>query len=498
MALSEKGLPLVDLDGIDIKIAGKVVLRDVDWQIRAGRHWGIVGANGSGKSSLLGIVGGSLWPAPGKGRRRYGFDGRIHGDAVEAKRRIVSVSPELQDRYTRWELNFSALDVVLSGVFRTDIPRRRAEASETERALRLLAEFGLEDLSNRRFLKLSRGEQRRVLLARAMAFEPEILLLDEPAAGLDCTSREQLERSIAAIARDTVVVAAAHAIDELPSIVTDVLLLGSNRIEGLETIALGGEEPPIRHRDSAIGNSRKTDRDRFVERKRDPARLPLIEIDHANIWRGEKLVLCDICWRLDDDQHWLIGGPNGSGKSTFLRLLHGQLRPARGGTIRWPGLGDPRNVWVLRRKIAFVSPELQAEYLLPATVRECVASGFDSSIGLTRRLRPEELDRVQELLERFELASLSKRDVKTLSYGQLRRTLIARTLVNNPRVLLLDEPTEGLDRDAARLVFDQIALSIAEGTRLVCASHLDDVGDHFTHRLRLETGAIQVEDVYAA
>ena len=86
-----------------------------------------------------------------------------------------------------------------------------------------------------------------------------------------------------------------------------------------------------------------------------------------------------------------------------MRLLHGQLRPALGSEVRWPALGDPRNVWTLRRQVAWVSPELQAAYRYPTTVRECIASGFESSIGLTRRPNDEEARRVEELLEEFAL-----------------------------------------------------------------------------------------------
>ena len=92
-------------------------------------------------------------------------------------------------------------------------------------------------------------------------------------------------------------------------------------------------------------------------------------------------------------EHWLVRGPNGSGKSTFLRMLHGQLRPALGGSIRFPGIDNPDNVWDLRKQVAWVSPELQAGYWYPSTARQCIYSGFDSSIGQTRRMTAAE-DRV--------------------------------------------------------------------------------------------------------
>jgi molybdate transport system ATP-binding protein len=218
--------------------------------------------------------------------------------------------------------------------------------------------------------------------------------------------------------------------------------------------------------------------------------LPLVEVAHADVWLGARHVLNDLNWRLEPGQQWLVTGANGSGKSSFLRLLHGQLRPALGSELRWPALGNPRNVWALRRQVAWVSPELQAGYRYPTTVRACIASGFESSIGQTRALRAEEIARVAELLAEFELNLLADRQLASLSYGQARRALIARALVNRPRLLLLDEPWEGLDASVAALFNGMLATIVAHGTHLVCASHLRTYREHFTHELVLEDGRI--------
>jgi ABC-type molybdenum transport system ATPase subunit/photorepair protein PhrA len=216
----------------------------------------------------------------------------------------------------------------------------------------------------------------------------------------------------------------------------------------------------------------------------------LVAIDHAHDWLGGRHVLQDITWRLEEHEHWLVTGDNGAGKSSFLRLIHGQLRPALGGEIHWPALGDPRDVWSLRKRVAWVAAELQAGYRYPTTVRECIASGFESSIGLTRQPNDEERARVEELLAQFELLALAQRKLGTLSYGQARRTLVARALVSRPRVLLLDEPWEGLDRRNAALLNDHLRRVMTEGTQLVCASHLDVHRELFTHELVLHGGAI--------
>ena len=130
--------PLVTLDHVDVDLAGSPVLRDVTWQLLRGEHWGIVGANGSGKSTLLGLIAGTIWPAPGRGMRRYDFGAGTETDAVRARSEIVLVGHELQDRYARMAWNFTALDVVLSGIYRTDIPRRGPAAGQRD-GLRVIA-----------------------------------------------------------------------------------------------------------------------------------------------------------------------------------------------------------------------------------------------------------------------------------------------------------------------------------------------------------------------
>ena len=131
-------------------------------------------------------------------------------------------------------------------------------------------------------------------------------------------------------------------------------------------------------------------------------------------------------------------------------------------------------MWELRKQVAWVSPELQAGYWYPSTARQCIYSGFDSSIGQTRRMTASETALVEELLEQFELLDLADRNVRTLSYGQFRRVLIARAVVHEPRVLLLDEPWEGLDSGNRELVNRELEQIIVRGTHLVSASHLTD------------------------
>ena len=474
--------PLVTLEHIDVDLAGAPVLRDVSWQLVRGEHWGIVGANGSGKTTLLGLIAGTIWPAPDRGTRRYDFGAGEETDAVRARSEIVLVGPELQDRYARMAWNFTALDVVLSGIYRTDVPRRRPAAGQRERALQVLRKLGVAQLAPRPFLELSRGEQRRVLIARGVAFEPAVLLLDEPASGLDARARAELDAMLELVAAECTLVCAAHVPGDLPALIGRYLVIDRGRVEPVERDA--------RER-AAQAASAASARAAGGETAAAPrGELPLVELTRADVWLAGRRVLHDVTWRLMPGEHWLVTGPNGAGKSSFLRVLHGQLRPALGGAVTWPALKNPRDVWELRKHVAWVSAELQAAYRYPTTVRACIASGFTSSVGATRRPTADEARRVEELLEELELMPLAERLLSTLSYGQARRALLGRLLANRPRVLLLDEPWEGLDAPMARLTNVVLERVAADGTQLVCASHLATHRSHFTHELALAEGRV--------
>jgi molybdate transport system ATP-binding protein len=485
---------LIDVADVDVAVAGTTLLHRVSWRLGPRQHWGVVGANGSGKSTFLALLSGARWPVPGRGSRTYDFGNGPQRDAIDARREITLVGHELQDRYAHWGWNFRALDVVLSGIFRTDVPRKQPATAEALRARAILRDLGLEHLADRPFLELSRGEQRRVLIARSLAFRPSVLLLDEPASGLDAAARRTLNDMLARVAERAQLIVTGHATDDIPAIATHILEIASGHIIASGTAAearararrSSGNQPKLESGVPAAARAARSD----VPPPAQGNGTVLIDVRDADVWLGGRRVLHALDWRLREGQHWLVTGANGAGKSSFLRLLHGQLRPSIGGGVSWPGLGDPGSIWVLRRSVAWVSPELQAGYRYRSTVHDCIASGFDSSLGLVRALRPEERERVAVLLERFDLAALAARKLTELSYGQFRRVLLARALVHRPRVLLMDEPWEGLDRQTGALLARRLAESVAEGTQLVCASHLAIDVDRYTHELVLDRGSI--------
>ncbi|MDQ3816032.1 MAG: ATP-binding cassette domain-containing protein, partial [Armatimonadota bacterium] len=217
----------------------------------------------------------------------------------------------------------------------------------------------------------------------------------------------------------------------------------------------------------------------------------LLRIINANVFLDHRPILRNINWQMNEDENWAIGGPNGAGKSTLLKLILGELHPARGGHIHRFNSPARESLWQIKRKIGFVSTDLQARYHEDVTAAEVIASGFFSSIGLIDEVTPEQWRRIRELIALFKLEALASQSILRMSYGQARKVLIARALVTQPRILLLDEPFDGLDRESKDELTGILRQVTHSGARLILVSHhTSDLLPLVTHSLRLQEGRI--------
>ena len=221
--------PLARLEHVEVARGDAVLLRDVSWQLNPGERWVVLGANGAGKTTLLQVAAGSIRPTSGRVELLgEALDGADLDDLLP---RIGWASAALADRLPPDE---RVLDVVLTASYAT--VRRGAERYDPvdeDRARDLLLQLGCRALVERRFGSLSEGERKRVQLARALMTDPELLLLDEPAAGLDLGAREALLHMLARLAQDSqapAIVLVSHHVEEVPAGFTHALLLREGRV----------------------------------------------------------------------------------------------------------------------------------------------------------------------------------------------------------------------------------------------------------------------------
>jgi iron complex transport system ATP-binding protein len=232
---------VVRLDDVSVRRGDATLLRDVSWTVRSDERWVVLGANGAGKTTLLQAAGGTLRPDAGRVELLGESLDPVDGDGADLDDllpRVGFASASLADRLPADE---RVLDVVLTASYAT--VRRGAERYDDideDRARTLLAQLGCRALVERRFGTLSEGERKRVQLARALMTDPEVLLLDEPAAGLDLGGREALLRTLSRLAADPdapALVLVSHHVEEVPAGFTHVLMVRAGEVVAAGPIA---------------------------------------------------------------------------------------------------------------------------------------------------------------------------------------------------------------------------------------------------------------------
>lgn len=501
-------LPLVRLRGASLTRSGRRLVSDLDFDLMPGARWAVLGENGAGKTTLLRLVRGDVPPDAG-GVREY----RLPGPGGEAgapqpsplglRQRLALVSPDLQDLYAVNGWAATGLEVVLAGFADSPLLYAPALPEHLARARALLAELGLAELAARRMSRLSTGEGRKILLARALAVDPDVLLLDECLEGLDAPSRREflalMDRAAAARPGLALLFTShrAHRADELPGCLDRALVLDSGRIAKTGPLAavLEGQEVPV----SVAADSAAAP----TEIPPAPAQAPgagfLARITGADVDIGGERILTGIHWTIRPGEHWAVLGPNGAGKSTLLALLAGEHWPSAlsgpPGTVEYgfapAGKDGGETFDEARRRIGVVSAALQAGYSWNLSALEVVCSGAAGSIGLHAEPGEAVRARAAELLEFFGASALAGRRIRGLSRGQLRRVLLARALMGPvatglsapqphamplpsmlmPSLLLLDEPMAGLDAAARRAFRAHLERVASQGVALVLVTH---------------------------
>lgn len=220
---------VLQLRGVGVRRGAKEILSGIDWTVREGERWIVMGPNGAGKSTLLQIAAARLHPTTGDVAILDEVLGAV--DVFELRPRIGLSSAQLAAQVPAQEQVQDAVVTAAYGV--TGTWRESYDVDDRLRALGLVSSWGLSKLATRPFGTLSDGERKRVLIARALMTDPELLLLDEPAAGLDLAGREELVRQLSALARDEsapATVLVTHHLEEAPPGFTHALLLREGEV----------------------------------------------------------------------------------------------------------------------------------------------------------------------------------------------------------------------------------------------------------------------------
>jgi iron complex transport system ATP-binding protein len=218
---------------------------------------------------------------------------------------------------------------------------------------------------------------------------------------------------------------------------------------------------------------------------------------HLEVWLGGRPVFTDLSLQLNRGEHTVVLGPNGSGKSSLIKLLTRELYPVVKPASSLRLFGDTTvNLWELRRRIGHVSADLQTTYSPVVTAADVVLSGLFGSVGIGRSQPATQRQRRQalELMEQLGLAGLAARRFSQLSDGQRRRLLLARALVHRPDLLVLDEPTNGLDPAARQQLLGWLSRLASSGTTLLLVTHqIEAIIPEIQRAVLLRNGTVMAE-----
>lgn len=216
--------------------------------------------------------------------------------------------------------------------------------------------------------------------------------------------------------------------------------------------------------------------------------MNIIEFENVNIGYDYRyLVLENINMTIKEDEHWVILGANGSGKSTLLKLISNDLYPNTHYKFKKKIFDiETWDIFDLKKNLGIVTNELQSEFIYQArfaSAFEIVRSGFFASLGKMDHhiFTKEQNDKTQEILEYLDINDLKDKKASQMSTGELRKCLIARALIHNPKALLLDEPTTGLDIKAQRNFLKLIKKLTSKLSIIIITHHLEEIIEQISH-----------------
>ncbi len=471
---------MLTLSDLSVDFDGRFQLSNISWSIQPGQQWLIAGPNGSGKSALAAVLAGE--------------GDHLSGTLSGLPDRVALVSFERQAELIAAELrkdDADILDVISEG---TPVAEVIAEGClDDELAQTLVATLGLEPLMGRVFRKLSTGETRKVMLIRALASRPQLLVLDEPFDGLDHDSLHWLQDHLATLAETVPMVLVLNRFDECPDFITHVAYVDDgeilHQIDRTDELAYGELRHLLHLKMSELDVPMA---DPAIELPPLNAGDPLVQLMSATVRYADNTVFENLDWTIEANRHWQVSGPNGSGKTCLLSLITGDHPQCYVNDIKVFGFqrGTGESIWQIKQYIGYVSTALQWEYRVGTGVRNVIISGFFDSIGLYTKSTDTQKAIADQWLALLGMTGREDEPFNRLSFGEQRLVLIARAMVKHPPLLILDEPCLGLDDMNRQLVLALIERICRSGeTTVLYVNHrLEDRIQGIDNHLALGDG----------
>lgn len=473
---------LLEIENAQVNYLGKATFDQLNFSWQEGQHWAITGDSGRELTAFLETLRGSTHLPEGRISRTFASkyiaqktdEGSVHSFRdliayVSQQYRFRNKS-NLQNFYFQQRFNSSEADeaATVSAYLKensTPIPGPWT----LEKVAALLRLTPLLDSS---ILMLSNGETRRLALALGLLRQPKIYLMDQPMTGLDQESRAAFGDFLKAIISEGIHVLITTSSAEIPEGITHV-----GELKSSGKIQIWERENYSLNKSQSEDLPWNSDVMKALLEGLPKAENEVIRLENVSIRYGEKTILNQVNWQVNAGERWQLKGKNGSGKSTLISLLIGENPQAYSQNFWLFGRkrGSGESIWDVKRPIGFVAPELVRFFPSNQTVRKVILSGFFDTMGLFKKTTSEQESKMNQWLQLFNLETFANLPIQRIPLEQQRWTLLARALIKTPKLLILDEASQGMD-ERQRVIFRETVQKILELTpiTLIYVSHYQE------------------------
>jgi len=483
--------PVVHITNLTLKYQHKPVLQDLNWTINRNENWLLCGTSGSGKTSLAKAIAG-LPQSYGNIEIRFNPDNSSPALVYYVDNWYQFKDLEGQSNfYYQQRYNKQAVETTTTVKAELDSFGKKNSLEFKERD-RILAALGFSGLVNATLIQLSSGEHKKLQLVKALWLKPQLLILDLPYNGLDVLSRQNLNTLLDDITASGSQLILISNDTELPACLNHFAVIESGKLIEIQADERGT------HNTEPISYTLPAFLKNFELPQTDTEIIKMVDV---NISYGDKHVLKNINWEVRSGEKWVLQGHNGSGKSTLLSLICGDHPQAYANNFYLFGnkRGSGESIWDIKKRIGLISPELHWYFDPSATVAQSIISGFYDSSGLFCDPGYAKKAQAEELMHYFGLSDDQNTLMNKLPLGKQRLALLARTIIKNPELLILDEPCQGLDQQQTRHFNKLVDELCNHGTTLIYVGHFESqLPTCIENRILLENGVVKtVENIFS-
>jgi len=474
----------VSIQDLNLKHQQKTVLEDLNWTINSGENWILFGESGSGKTALAKEIAQS---ATAQGSIKIKFDQASNLPAevlfVESWYQFKNLEGVANFYYQQRYTSQQAKDTLT--VHAELILYSKEKNLHFDQVDPILEALNFSSFASSQLIELSSGEHKKLQLVKALWLKPQLLIIDQPYTGLDAASRKNLNLLLDKAAEEGVHLILICNDAELPTSIRHFAEIKNGKIA------------PTQSRATPLSTTIKEKREIPGFLKQSPVYTSsnIIKMIDVNISYGEKRVLQHINWEVKAGEKWLLQGHNGSGKSTLLSLVNGDHPQSYANELYLFGnrRGSGESIWDIKQHIGLISPEFHWYFDASSTVWQSIASGFYDTVGLFQQLPYSKSMQVDELIEYFGLTVLKNELLSALPLGKQRLVLLARTIIKNPELLILDEPCQGLDQQQTQHFNQLVDELCSNGMTLIYVGHFESqLPTCIEKRILLEKGEVKL------